>query len=151
MWTSSQRNGVIARREDVRQLLLILDVERVERRKAGKLRRRTYWTLRLNYVWNIDEFDKIKSCEFSIQGRLDGYSKRIIWLEVSASNKSPDSIANYYLKAAKNVNGTPKIIKADNGTEDSVMEPINLFLRALSHEGMFWIHFRLSHPLWIKE
>ena len=88
-----------------------------------------------NYVWHIDGFDKLKTYGFSIHGCIYGYSKRVIWLEVSASNKCPNLIAYYYLNAAKNLNGILKIIKADNGTEHPVIEPIHLFLRDLSNEG----------------
>ena len=51
-------------------------------------------------------------------GCTDGYSRRIIWLEVSLSNKSPNLIANYYFKTAKNLNGIPKTErnKMRNGT-----------------------------------
>ena len=118
---------MIVRKEDVRQLLLRLDPEGVERRKSQKLRRRIYQTLGPNYVWHFDGFDKLKPYGFSIDGCINGYSRIIIWLGVSASNKCPDLIAYYYLKAAKNVNGIPKIIKADNGTGHSIMEPIHTF------------------------
>ena len=134
VWASLRKKGMIARR-DVRQLLLILDAEELERRMSGKLRRRIYRTLGPNYVGHIDAFDKIKPCGFSIHGCIDGYSGRIIWLDVSTSNKSPGPIANYYLKATKNLNGIPKIIKADNETEHSLIEPIHLFVRDLSNEG----------------
>ena len=87
----------------------------------------------LSYVWHIDEFDKTKPYEFSIHGSINGYSRRIIWLEVSESNKYPDLIANYYLKAAKNLNRIPKIIKEDKGTEHSVIEPFHLVPRDLSN------------------
>ena len=83
----------------------------------------------------FDEFDKVKPYGFSIHGCIDGYSRIIIWLEVSASNKCPDLIAYYYIKASKNLNGILKIIKPDNGTDHSVIELIYLLLRDLSNEG----------------
>ena len=126
---------MVARRGDVRQLLLRLDQEGVEKRKSQKLRRRIYRTLGPNYVWHIDEFDKLKPYGFSIHGCIDGYSRIIIWLELSAYNKCPDLIAYYYVKASKNLNGILKIIKTDNGTEHSVIELIHLLLRDLSNEG----------------
>ena len=57
--------------------------------------------------------------------------------EVCTSNKCPNLIVYYYLEAAKNFNQLPywngvlKIIKADNGTEDSVIESNHLFLKDL--------------------
>ena len=133
MWIPLQRKGMIARREDVPQLLLGLDAQGVERSKSRKHRHKIYRTLGLSYVWHIDEFDKTKPYGFSIHGSINGYSRRIIWLEVSESNKYPDLIANYYLKAAKNLNRIPKIIKEDKGTEHSVIEPIHLVSRDLSN------------------
>ena len=113
---------MIARREDVPQLFLRLDAQGVERMKSRKHRRRIYRTSGLSYVWHIDEFDKIKPYGFSIHGSIDGYSRRIIWLEASQSNKYPDMIANYYLKAAKNLNRIPKKVKeGSKGTEHSVI------------------------------
>ena len=56
-------------------------------------------------------------------------------MEVSNSNKCPDQIAYYYLKAAESLNGIPKIIKADHGTEHSVIESTDLFPGYLSSEG----------------
>ena len=63
----------------------------------------------------------------SIHGCIDGYSRRIIWLEVAATNKIPELIANYYLDAVKQMKGKPKIIKADDGTEHSVIEPVQVY------------------------
>ena len=73
-----EEKGVVARKGDVRQLLLRLDQEGVEKRKSRKLRRRIYRTLGPNYVWHIDEFDKLKPYGFSIHGCIDGYSRIII-------------------------------------------------------------------------
>ena len=107
------KKGEIARREDVRQLLLRLDPEGVERKKSQKLRRRIYQTLGPNYVWHINGFDKIEPYGFSIHECIGGYSRKIIWLKASTSNKCLDLRAYYYLKAAKNLND----IRGDNGRE----------------------------------
>lgn len=97
----------------MRQLLLRLDPEGVERKKSQKLRRRIYQTLGPNYVWHINGFDKIEPYGFSIHECIGGYSRKIIWLKASTSNKCLDLRAYYYLKAAKNLND----IRGDNGRE----------------------------------
>ena len=56
-----------------------------------------------------------------------GYSRHIIWLEVAATNKMPELIAKYYLDAVKEIKEKPKIIKADDGTEHSVIEPLHVY------------------------
>ena len=81
-----------------------------------------------------------------MHGRI--FKENIISLEVSASNKCPDLIACYYLKAAKNVNVIPKIIKADYRTKHSVIELIHLFWEIYQIRSN---SFRSSHCLWIKE
>ena len=82
---------------------------------------------RSQFVWHIDGHDKLKPYGISIHGCIDGYSRRIIWLEVAASNKIPELIAKHYLDAIKQMEGKPKIVKADNGTEHSVIQPLHVY------------------------
>ena len=145
------KKGMIARREDVPQLFLRLDAQGVERMKSRKHRRRIYRTSGLSYVWHINEFDKIKPYGFSIHGSIDGYSRRIIWLEASQSNKYPDMIANYYLKAAKNLNRIPKIMKEVKERNILLFNPFILFREIYQIKVILWIHFWLPHLPWIKE
>ena len=113
------------RREDVRLVLGELFPENVDKRKRQRLRRRKYRNPGTNLVWHIDGHDKLKHYDISIHGCIDGYSRCIIWLEVPATNKMPEPIDNYYLDAVKQRKGKPKIIKADDGTEHSVIEPLH--------------------------
>ena len=77
-------------------------------------------------------FDKLKPLGFSIHGCNGEYSRRIIRLEVLSSNKCLNLIAHYYLTAAKNLSGVPKIVKADNRTKHSVIYQMKI---------MSWILF----------
>ena len=74
-------------RNIVRQV--ILDPEGVEARSRHRLRRRNYSTKGPNYLWHVDGYDKIKSFGFCVHGAIDGYSRKILWLEVSSSNNDP--------------------------------------------------------------
>ena len=60
--------------------------------------------------------------------------RRLIWLDVSSLNKKPELIATYCLKTVKQLGGIPKTLKADNGTEHSLIEPIHIALRDLSND-----------------
>ena len=71
---------------------------------------------------HIDGHDKLKPYGISIHG----YSRRNIWLEVAANNKISGLIGKYYLDAVKQMKGKPKIIKADDETENSVIEPLHV-------------------------
>ena len=63
---------------------------------------------------------------------IDGFSRYLIWLEVASSNKKTELIAKFYLDAVKSLEGIPLQIKADNGTEHSLIEPMRLHLPALN-------------------
>ena len=72
---------------------------RIPRRKAHGLVRHRYYAQSPNYVWHVDGYDKLKPYGFCIHGAIDGYSRRILWLEVLNSNNSSGVIAKYYLDA----------------------------------------------------
>ena len=54
-----------------------------------RLQRRQYKGRGPNFLWHIDGLDRLKPCGFCIQGGIDGYSKRILWLKVSILNNKP--------------------------------------------------------------
>lgn len=93
MWARLKRKGIFVRRERVMTHLRELDPEGVESRKKKRLRRRECHTKGPNYIWHIDGHDKLKPFGFSIHGCIDGFSRRLIWLEVSTINKNPEVIA----------------------------------------------------------
>ena len=73
----------------------------------------------------------MKYCGFSIHGCIDGFSRKILWLHVGASNKDPNILANLYLDTVSEFRGVPKDISADDGTEHSIIEPIHIYLSNL--------------------
>ena len=118
----------------------------------------------------MDGYDKLKPFGFSIHGCIDGFSRRLIWLEVAATNKNPHVIANYYVQAAKQLKGIPVRIRCDDGTENSIIEPIQIALRSAHTDEFsgrasfmigasianqriecFWSQFRKERPLWWQQ
>ena len=53
---------------------------RIPRRKANMLVIHRYYAQSRNYVWHVDGYDKLKPYGFCINGAIDGYSRRILWL-----------------------------------------------------------------------
>ena len=51
-----------------------------------------------NYSWPIDGYDKLKCWGFPIHGAIDGFSRKILWLEITRSNNSPNKIATFYAR-----------------------------------------------------
>lgn len=125
--------GIRCRREDVRKTIKYLDSQGVDLRRKKRLHRRRYVTKGPNYVWHIDGHDKLKPFGFSIHGCIDGFSRKVIWLEVGSSNKLPDVIAQYYLDAVSTY-GCPKTLKADDGTEHTLIEPVHIALRMIDDD-----------------
>ncbi|KAH3828422.1 hypothetical protein DPMN_130382 [Dreissena polymorpha] len=76
-----------------------IDPNGVEMRKARRLNRRFYCAKGPNNIWHEDGYDKMKLFGFCIHGAIDGFSRKIIWLEVSDTNNDPKLIARYYLDA----------------------------------------------------
>jgi len=126
--------NVVCRREDVRKMVKRLDPEGVSQRRRRRLQRRRYRNPGPNHVWHIDGHDKLGPFGFFIHGAIDGFSRRLIWLEVNSTNKLPEVIASYYLNAAKDMKGIPFQIKADDETEHAIIEPMHVYLSSLDRE-----------------
>ena len=83
-------------RDMVLQMMREIDPEDVIQRKAHRLDRHRYYAQGPNYVWHVDDYDKLTHYGFCFHGAIiDGYSRRILWLEVSNSNNSSGVIAKY--------------------------------------------------------
>ncbi|KAJ8048761.1 hypothetical protein HOLleu_01207 [Holothuria leucospilota] len=112
------QEGLRVRKEDVRLILKELDPEGVDSRKGRVLRRRAYYSKGPNYVWHIDGYDKLKPFGLCISGCLDGYSRKLIWLNVYHTNNNPRIIGGYFIEALREYGGCPCVVRADLGTEN---------------------------------
>ena len=121
--------GLVTTREVVRHVLRIFDPEGVEYRSRHRLRRRLYRCKGPNYLWHIDGYDKLKPYGFCIHGAIDGFSRRIVWLEVASSNNDPRIIAQYFLDYVRQLGGTARIVRGDRGTENGNLAAIQRFFR----------------------
>lgn len=121
--------GLVVDRETVRVVMKALDPEGVERRSRHRLVRRKYHASGPNFIWHLDGYDKLKPFGFCIHGAIDGYSRRIMWLEVDHSNNNPSTIANYFLNCVRRIGGTPTILRGDCGTENCYVAAIQRFFR----------------------
>ena len=93
--------GLLTNRELVRLALKALDREGVKNNSLKKVTRRKYKSVRPNYMWHIDGYDKSKPFGFTIHGAIDGYSRKILWLHIGSSNNNSQVIASYYLDCLK--------------------------------------------------
>ena len=72
-------------------------------------------------------YDKLKAYGFPIHGAIDGYSRKILWLELSRSNNKPEIPARYYLDSVKRNMGCPILLRTDCGTENGVMAAMQCY------------------------
>ena len=128
--------GLVVDKETVRELLKILDPDGVAARSRHRLRRRQYRTKGPNHLWHIDGYDKLKPFGFCVHGAIDGYSRRIMWLEVGPSNNDPSIIAQYFVDCVRQIGGTPRMIRADCGTENVCVAALQRFFRRDGNDTM---------------
>lgn len=96
MHTKCIQHGYVIPKEHVRALLGILDPSGVEDRLRRRLRRRQYFAKGPNFVWHLDGYDKLKPYGIAIHGCIDGFSRKILWLEANRTNNDPLVIAGYF-------------------------------------------------------
>lgn len=113
----------------VLKLLREIDPSGVDGRCQYRLKRRNYSVPGPNFIWHADGHDKLKRYGFSIYGIIDGFSKKILLLEVSSTNKDPRVIGFFYYKLIEKLKYLPEIIRTDRGTEVGIMENAHITLR----------------------
>lgn len=126
--------GLVIQRDKVMEFMRVIDPDGVERRKQRRLLRRQYAAPGPNFVWHIDGYDKLKPFGCAIHGAIDGFSRRILWLEVGPSNNSPKIVSRYFLETIQQLGGCPNICRCDLGTENKELEEIQVLLHTLNDQ-----------------
>lgn len=136
-WMHSKclRNGIIAKKEDIRLILSIVDPEACHLRSTGRLTRRAYYAKGPNFIWHMDSYDKLKPFGFCVNGCIDGFSRSMIWLCVYHNNSNPRIIGGYYISAVEKARGCPKLVRGDLGTENGHVKEFQHFLHRDRHTG----------------
>ena len=126
-WASSvQDNG--------RHLLNILDPNGVDRRRRRRLQRRLYRGVGPNFTWHLDCYDKLNPYGICISGCIDGFSRKVIWLQAYHTNSKPVVIAGFLIESVVDEAGSLHRVRADRGTETVVVRDMQTFLR-INHQG----------------
>lgn len=129
MWRRLKTRGFAASQAVVGLILRMLSPTMVEVRTRRRLHRRQYTNPGPNFCWHIDGYDKLKPYGFAIHGAMDGFSRRIMWLEVGITNNNPQVTALYFARAVEEVKKIPCIVRCDRGTENVHIERIQKFWR----------------------
>ncbi|XP_043976973.1 uncharacterized protein LOC122833467 [Gambusia affinis] len=128
MYAKCRQHGLRVRKEDVRLIMRELDPAGVSSRQARRLQRRNYFSKGPNFIWHIDSYDKLKPFGFCINGSIDGFSRKIIWLNAYTTNSDPKLIGGYYSEAVKRLGGCPRVVRGDLGTENVYVRDFQRFL-----------------------
>ena len=159
MWHALRTQGLQVPRRVVEQLMRELDPEGCQSRRAKRLRRRTYHVPGPNYCWHADGYDKLKPYGFPIHGCIDGWSRKIIWLQVARSNNRPEIPASFFLKSVQTY-GCPVKLRSDCGTENGIMAAMQCQFRSQADAHFYgtspanqriecwWSHFRKNRSTW---
>ncbi|XP_070411871.1 uncharacterized protein [Nothobranchius furzeri] len=135
MYAKCREHGLRAKKEDVRLVLKELDPRGVSMRQARRLRRRNYFSKGPNFIWHIDSYDKLKPYGFCINGCIDGFSRKIIWLNAYITSSDPKLIGGYYVDAVQRLEGCPRIVRGDLGTENGHVRGFQRFLVPINLDG----------------
>ncbi|XDV31020.1 hypothetical protein PO909_033797 [Leuciscus waleckii] len=128
MYAKCREKGLRVRKEDVRLVLKELDPRGVAVRRARRLRRRNYFAKGPNFSWHLDSYDKLKPYGICINGCIDGFSRKIIWLNAYTTSSDPKLIGGYYIEAVERLGGCPRVVRGDLGTENGHVRDFQRFL-----------------------
>lgn len=143
MWNKLKNHHQLqVKRSTVMILLALLNPEGTAQRRYKRLKRRTYRSMGPNFLWHCDGYDKLKPYGLPIHGCIDGYSRKILWLKVASSNNNPSQIAYYYLNTVQNIEGCPRFLRTDLGTENSIVAFLQPLLQYNLNHGVTHIYGR---------
>ncbi|XP_045190917.1 uncharacterized protein LOC123547721 [Mercenaria mercenaria] len=122
-------HGIVASRQTVAAVQRELDPEGVRLRQHRQFTRRIYINKGPNYLVHIDGYDKLKPYGFPIHGAICGFSRKILWLKVARSNNDPKVVATLFLEYLNAINGVPRCIRTDAGTENVLVQDMQMAFR----------------------
>lgn len=62
-------------------------------------------------MWHLDGYDQLKSFGLCIRGCIDGFSRKIIDINIYYTNNNPSLISGYLLKTVKEHGGCPRVVR----------------------------------------
>lgn len=135
MHQKCKKAGLVVPRSIVMEAQRLMDPVGVELRKKKRLIRRRYYAKGPNWCWHIDSYDKLKPYGICINGCVDGFSRKVIWVEAFVTNSDPKFICGYYMAAVSKANGCPHMIRIDKGTENVHVTTVQKFLHDDQNNG----------------
>jgi hypothetical protein len=95
------------------------------------VRRRVYKVKGANSLWHQDGNEKLRPWGFYVHGCVDGYSRKIVYLECR-NNKRSRTVASMFQAGVLEL-GWPSRVRGDYGTENNGIERMMLSARGPQH------------------
>jgi hypothetical protein len=109
--------GIKVPRHRVRESMRRVDPLGNLERWAALIPRLTYSVREPNSLWHMDGNLKLRDYGFVLHACIDGYSRRVIYLEVNTNNRAA-TVLNAFLTGMGVLNAVPRRIRADKGKEN---------------------------------
>ncbi|XP_052073587.1 uncharacterized protein LOC127711545 [Mytilus californianus] len=130
MWQLlNTRCGLHVTQETVRFAQIAIDRDGVNIRGRNRLRRRHYTIKGPHFCLHVDGYDKLKPFGIAIHGCIDGFSRKILWLNASHTN-NPRYVAQYFVAYLKQLKRVPRMVRSDAGNENVIIRDIQIALRS---------------------
>ncbi|KAG9267245.1 hypothetical protein AMEX_G18069, partial [Astyanax mexicanus] len=133
------RSARLSRRKDYSSLNSVLGFIRAQLQSSGQLHgyRWMYAKCRLNgyRVRKEDVRLILKESRICINGCIDGFSRKLVWLNAYTTSSDPRLVGGYYIEAVQRLGGGPAIVRGDFGTENGHVCDFQRFFRRNHHES----------------
>ncbi|XP_063971427.1 uncharacterized protein LOC135158071 [Lytechinus pictus] len=146
MFEKCRAHHINCKKEDVRIILGVVDPEGTTQRRRRRLRRRQYSSKGPNFLWHLDSYDKLKAFGICINGCIDGFSRKIMWMNAYHTSSDPKVIGGYYIEKVSDIGGCPSVVRGDLGTENGYVRDFQRFFREDDEDGMAGIRSYLEGP-----
>ncbi|PPQ67538.1 hypothetical protein CVT26_006839 [Gymnopilus dilepis] len=90
----------------------------VRQRKAGRLKRRRFWSAGVNDMIAVDQHDKWQRFGLRLHTGIDPFPGVVHWMKVWWTNRNPKLILSYYLDVIDELGYMPLITQSDPGSEN---------------------------------
>ena len=120
---------LITYRDNLFEIVKRLDPESLERRTKDLNRKKgEYVVPGPDYIWSLDGHEKLHKFGFEIYAAIDAYSRKIMWIYVGISNRTPQSVLRQYLEAITLKGYQPFIVRTDRGKETDLAAEVHFYL-----------------------
>ena len=110
-------NGHRVSRQRIRASMSRVDIFGNLDRWATMIPRMQYSVAGPNCLWHMDGNLKLRDYGFVLHGCIDGYSRRIVYLEANTNNRA-NTVLSAFLKGIEHVGAVPHRVRSDKGLEN---------------------------------